>query len=161
MFVFRCTWALFAVLAASACQSATERPSVAAPEEGAHSASVLIAGIDCVDCVVRVALFDSAQTWLSSSRPYRGRLLIYQGQPKALTFYGLPAGRYAVAAYVDRNDNGKLDRWFGVLPREPLGYSVVTGRRLPPSFEVSAFDVPGAASIPVRFGQPILDEKQP
>lgn len=124
-----------------------------APAEGPHQATVRLEGVTCQDCVVRVALFATPARWLKSQRPYRGRLLVMHGAPQPLTFYGLPAGSYAVAAYVDRNDNGRLDRWLGLIPREPVAYSVVQGRRLPPSFEESAFAVPDAGVVPVTFGR--------
>ena len=35
-----------------------------------------------------------------------------------LVFENVPPGRYAVLAYHDENDNGEMDRRFGMIPTE-------------------------------------------
>ena len=52
----------------------------------------------------------------------------------------LPAGRYAVAVYVDKNANGKLDRGMFGIPSEPYGFSNGGGSFGPPSYDDAAFD---------------------
>lgn len=153
-----CLWTLALVLGLSvlsACTGTAPLPDARAPAEGPHPVTVRVSGVDCLDCVVRVALFNDPEDWLQQQRSYRGRLLLIQSDPAEVTFYGLPAGQYAAAAYLDRNDNGRLDRWFGLLPREPVAFSVIQRRRLPPSFDDSRFAVPGDsdAVIAMRFGQ--------
>jgi uncharacterized protein (DUF2141 family) len=56
-------------------------------------------------------------------------------------FAGIPAGRYAVLAYHDENDNGKLDLTMGMFPREGWGLSNNPRVFGPPRFAPSAFDV--------------------
>ena len=52
----------------------------------------------------------------------------------------LPAGRYAVAVYLDENGNGRLDRRFPGIPKEPVGASNNPAeRRGPPRFTDCAF----------------------
>lgn len=54
----------------------------------------------------------------------------------------LPAGRYAVAAYLDENGNHKLDHGFLGIPKEPVGASNnPRGRLGPPHFGECAFSL--------------------
>ena len=55
-------------------------------------------------------------------------------------FHDLPAGKYALSAFHDENDNGKLDKNFVGYPREGYGFS--NGARAsggPPGFSQAAF----------------------
>ena len=53
----------------------------------------------------------------------------------------VPAGRYAVQAYLDENDNGKVDRNVLGIPKEEVGFSgnplLITG---PPRWKTVSFD---------------------
>jgi uncharacterized protein (DUF2141 family) len=62
-----------------------------------------------------------------------------------LMFTGLAPGRYAVSAFHDRDDNGKLNANMMGLPTEPYGFSRdAKGSFGPPAFEDAAVDVPEA-----------------
>ena len=55
---------------------------------------------------------------------------------------GVPPGRYAVQAWHDENDNGRIKRDFLGIPSEGIGFSRNAPIRLgPPSFEDAAFTV--------------------
>lgn len=55
---------------------------------------------------------------------------------------GVPPGTYAVQAWHDENDNGRIDRDMLGIPREGIGFSRDAPIRLgPPSFEDARFDV--------------------
>lgn len=120
-------------------------------EEGPHSLQVQITGVRCCDAAVRVGVYRTAADWLKEGRVFKARLLMVSGTQSELTLYGLPAGTYALAAFQDDNDNGRLDRWFGLLPREPVAFSNVAGRRLPPEFAESGVRVPSEATVTVAF----------
>ncbi len=66
----------------------------------------------------------------------------------------LPAGRYAVAAFEDRNGNGKLDKSLLGIPQEPYGFSRdATGTLGPPGFDQAAVECgkdPVAVTITLR-----------
>src|SRR4051812_4697416 len=68
------------------------------------------------------------------------------GEPVAISFAEIPAGRYAVMVYQDRNGDGHMDYAPLRLPKEPWGLS--GPRTFAPTFERSAFDV-GAAPVVV------------
>ena len=55
---------------------------------------------------------------------------------------GVPPGTYAVQAWHDENDNGRIDRDLLGIPTEGIGFSRNAPIRLgPPSFEDAAFTV--------------------
>ena len=51
------------------------------------------------------------------------------------------AGRYAIAVYQDLDNNNKLDRWLGLIPKEPYGFSNNVGRYGPVSFAQASFEL--------------------
>ena len=57
----------------------------------------------------------------------------------------LPAGRFAVQAYLDENNNGKMDFNMFHLPKEQFGFSRDFRGMRAPKFEEAAFNVTGAA----------------
>ena len=65
-----------------------------------------------------------------------------------LQFLGIPPGTYAIAIVHDENDNGKIDRALGLLPKEGFGFSRDAPVRMgPPAFGDASFPVEAA---PVR-----------
>jgi uncharacterized protein (DUF2141 family) len=65
---------------------------------------------------------------------------------------GLPAGKYAVAAFHDENGNGKLDRNSLGVPTEGYGFSNdAQGSGGPPKFAQAAFDFDGKTSKTISF----------
>jgi uncharacterized protein (DUF2141 family) len=93
---------------------------------------------------ILVALYDQEAQWLRKSA--RG---IKESAPAELDNDGthtllidaLAPGRYAVAVYVDRNGNGKLDRGLFGKPTEPYGFSNGGGMFGPPDFADAVIDV--------------------
>jgi uncharacterized protein (DUF2141 family) len=91
---------------------------------------------------VFIALYDSDNSYLKI------KLATVQMKSKAtkgdvrFVVRDLPAGRYALAAFHDENDNGKLDKnWLGI-PTEGYGFSNdVRGAVGPPKFAQAAFDL--------------------
>ena len=57
------------------------------------------------------------------------------------SFENIPAGVYAIVAFQDENNNGKLDHLFGLFPSEPLGFSWNAKAKMIPRFKDISFDV--------------------
>jgi uncharacterized protein (DUF2141 family) len=73
-----------------------------------------------------------------------------------MRFTDVPAGRYALAAGIDENNNGKVDVNFFGIPREPVAFSKGAEASLfgPPAFDDAALDVPAervCATAEIRF----------
>lgn len=91
-----------------------------------------------------VALHQDEASWLSKVfRASRVPVSEALGQTprQTLSFADLPPGRCAVAVYVDRNGNGRLDRGMFGIPSEPYGFSNGGGRFGPPDFDAALIDV--------------------
>jgi uncharacterized protein (DUF2141 family) len=58
-------------------------------------------------------------------------------------FHDLPAGKYALAAFHDENENGQLDKNFIGIPKEGYGFSNSMGGARPPGFTQAAFEFDG------------------
>jgi len=71
---------------------------------------------------VMVSIFDSADSFMSEKH-FRSFKVKVVNDRIGVARLELPPGKYAIAAYVDRNQNGKLDRNFMGKPSEPYGFS--------------------------------------
>jgi uncharacterized protein (DUF2141 family) len=93
---------------------------------------------------VRVALYSALkpEQFPSDDRFYKGLVSDATGETVTMMVPDLPPGRYAVAAYVDNNRNGKQDKNFLGVPKEDYGFSNdARGRFGPPEFAEAAFDI--------------------
>lgn len=70
-----------------------------------------------------------------------------------VTVPNVPPGTWAVLAYQDENDNGKLDRNLLGIPSENYGFSRdAVGRFGPPKFEAAAIEVGDETTVaPIRL----------
>jgi uncharacterized protein (DUF2141 family) len=112
--------------------------------------TIEVQGLEKAEGQVLVALYDEGQFL---KKPFRRlRLPAAAGIAKG-SFGDVPAGRYAATAFLDENDNGKLDMNLIGIPTEPLGFSNgATGMMGPPEFSAARFDVDGAArSIVIKL----------
>ncbi|MBI5919491.1 MAG: DUF2141 domain-containing protein [Nitrosomonadales bacterium] len=94
---------------------------------------------------VRVALYNWAAGFSSdrdAKSALREQAIRAESDVVRLGFSDLPAGRYAVAAFQDRNGNHKLDSNFVGMPTELYGFSRDARNLLSaPSFEQAAFEL--------------------
>lgn len=100
--------------------------------------SVVLQGESAPVAHVRCRLFDVADAPGFPSEPTERQVSALpdeQGQP-VCRFKGLPAGRYAVSAILDQNDNGLLDTSFVGIPVEPWGVT----RDARPAMRAPSFD---------------------
>jgi len=111
--------------------------------EGEHRLTVAVSDIDCCAVALHVALYHAESHWLTENGMVRGQVVPVLAAEQEVEFSGLPSGDYAVAAFQDLNRNGELDRLFGLIPREPYGFSGSAGGFRPPSFTEAAFAVDG------------------
>ena len=83
--------------------------------------------------------------FLKDDCPWSGNSRAKLGETR-VTVANLPAGRYAVQAFLDENGNGEVDRgWFGI-PKEGVGFSNDAKIRLsPPKFAEAVFAFDGSA----------------
>ena len=93
---------------------------------------------------VRVAVYsaNAPEQFPSDDKFYLG--VVNEATSDRLTVFvaAIPAGKYAVAAYVDNNRNGRQDKNFLGIPKEIYGFSNdVRGIFGPPDFAEASFDI--------------------
>ena len=93
---------LIAVVTSIAGCSTQAPPKV---EEGQQKISVIIENISPTSGVLRVALYNSKNYWLSDNGIVRARLVMVDESTERLEFWGLPSGDYGIAVYHDINSN--------------------------------------------------------
>ena len=109
--------------------------------EGPLSLIVTVNGLRCCDGTWRVALYHKDSKWMSESGMVRGRIGSVLADSQRVEIHGLPRGKYAIAVHQDLNGDGKLNRRFGLVPREPYGFSNDVGKYGPASFEEASFEL--------------------
>ena len=94
-----------------------------------------------------VAVFREGGGFPDADRAVASRTVRPEGAVTRVVFADLPPGRYAVAAFHDADENGRLTLWPIGLPREAYGFSNdARGRFGPPTFDSAAFTLgPGGA----------------
>ncbi|MBS3927478.1 MAG: DUF2141 domain-containing protein [Sphingomonadales bacterium] len=130
-------------------------PAPLAAEEEA-SLTVQISNLKTSSGQIRCALFRSAAGFPREPDRAAARVVgTIEGRTAQCHFSNIPAGRVAITAFHDENNNGKVDLRFGLIPKEGIGWSRnprVSMRA--PKFEEAAFEYSGAATrIAVRLNQ--------
>jgi uncharacterized protein (DUF2141 family) len=122
-----------------------------APDEARADEINIIVRVDNVIAdggAVRVALYDEA-SWLGA--PTVGRQAAADGESVTIAIPAPRAGRYGVAAYQDRNGDGRLNTNIIGMPSEPYGISNNAGGFGPPRFVDAAIDVAVPASTVITL----------
>ncbi len=89
---------------------------------------------------LEIALFNQKENFLE--KPFKTLQVPVNGAENKAVFQQLPSGWYAVAVYLDENDNRKLDKNLLGIPKEEYGFSNnAKGSMGPPSFEAARFEV--------------------
>lgn len=82
--------------------------------------------------------------FLKNGCPYTASAIARKGET-VVVVSNLPAGRFAIQAYLDENSNDKMDfNMFG-LPKEQFGFSRDFKGMRAPKFEEAAFNATGTA----------------
>lgn len=100
---------------------------------------------------LRVSLYREPESFRKEERAFK---LISQPARKGevtLAFDDVPPGRYAIMAYHDENNDGKLNLRLGMFPQE--GYALSNNPQVigPPRFNDSAFDFPATDGSVLRL----------
>lgn len=85
--------------------------------------SLVITGDHISGKTIHIALHDSAEGFPASSEHTINYRLNAASDRIELSLPGIEPGYYAISAFADMNDNGKLDTNFFGMPKEPVGVS--------------------------------------
>ena len=90
---------------------------------------------------VRIAVFNSSETWLGEQPVYSSTIKV-DSQSVVWNITDVPYGDYGVAAFHDENSNGKMDKNLLGIPKERYGFSNnVRATFGPPKWEKGKFAV--------------------
>ena len=90
---------------------------------------------------VRLGLFNETSDF-PMGKPFRGVNVEMTGGKATAVFKDLEPGTYAATAYLDKNNNGKIDKNLLGKPTEPYGFSNnARGMFGPPKFEEARFQL--------------------
>lgn len=106
--------------------------------------TVEILALPSSEGMVKVSLFDRAREFPSAGIYGQQVAASRQvaGQPLRMVFTDLPAGRYAIAAFHDKDGNDKLTTNLMGIPTEAMGFSNNAKASFgPPSFDSAAIEV--------------------
>lgn len=112
---------------------------------------VEIAGLRNSHGSLRVSLYNEPDSFRKEERALMRLAQAAQAGNAVLIFRDLPPGRYAVMAYHDENDDGKLNLRFGMFPSE--GYALSNNPTVigPPRFSDSAFNFNGEDKLLLKL----------
>jgi len=144
-------WVCLLVLCISACAHKPSSVPFQLPPEGPLSVVIHVKNIRCCEGVLRLAIYNDEDYWLSTTDIVRGRLGFIQSDSQIFEIHGLPTGKYAIAVFQDIDSDNKLDRWLGLLPKEPYGFSNNVGKYGPVSFDQAAFDLNNDKTITIQL----------
>jgi uncharacterized protein (DUF2141 family) len=129
--------------------------ALAAPAAHAQQLQVTLNGLQHDRGQVAVAVYSDAKSFRKDNQAFTARKAKAEAGTVTVTFDDVPSGRYAVLAYHDENDNGRLDLRFGMFPTEGYGLSNNPKVMGPPSYEDSAFEVtaedPAQIELKMRY----------
>jgi uncharacterized protein (DUF2141 family) len=118
-------------------------PSLLAQSGGQGSLTVKITGLLSEKGQVKIAVFNSSETWLGDHPVYNSTIDV-TSQVVTWKINDVPYGDYGIAVFHDENKNGKMDKNLLGIPQEPYGFSnnmrVTFG---PPRWDRSKFVVKG------------------
>ena len=117
--------------------------TAAAPPPSAGTLTIEVENVRASKGRVHIDVCPEAK-FLKDGCPYTGSAVARKGVTTVVV-HDLPAGRYAVQAYLDENSNDKMDFGMFGLPREGFGFSRDFAGMRRPRFEEAAFNATGAA----------------
>ena len=120
-------------------------------QEETFDLTVEITGMSTDKGKVFLALFNSEENFLKSSKENKGTNAIVKNKKAIAHFKGLKKGDYAISLFHDENDNNKMDTKIFGIPKEPYGFSNnATGFMGPPKFKNAKFTLNSNKTITIK-----------
>ena len=119
----------------------------APPVASCADLTITIKNVRSAAGTIFVAVYDSDGTFLNLEHARAQMKAQALKGEVVFTVHDLATGTYAISAYHDENNNGKLDRNWLHIPTEGYGFSNdVRGATGPPKFTLAAFGLRGDAN---------------
>lgn len=91
--------------------------------EGKGTLVVEIKGLKVAKGTIQLGIYNKADGFATDKNIYLGKIVKVNSTTVSIKLPNLPYGNYAIAAYHDANENGKLDKNFFGVPTELYGFS--------------------------------------
>lgn len=116
-----------------------------------NTLDITVTGVRGDEGTVRAGIYNSSQGF-----PKEEKAMVHTSVPAkkgsvSLQFSDLPPGKYAFILYHDEDNNGKMDKRFGMIPIEGYGLSNNIKAFGKPSFDECAFSIPEVKSQTVEL----------
>nr|WP_315156664.1 DUF2141 domain-containing protein [uncultured Flavobacterium sp.] len=100
--------------------------------------------------LLTVELYNSKEKFLKTA--YKKGSSTIKSNLASVTFSDVPKGEYTVMVYHDINNNGKLDKSFIGMPKEPVACSNnAKGFMGPPKYEEAKFTIASDSKINIKM----------
>lgn len=117
-----------------------------------HTLTVTIDNIKSIEGAIEIGLFDKDGKFLGEGQAYKSISVEVNSSSETIVIKDLPKGVYAISLYHDKNGNGKCDRNFFGIPKEPYGFSNNFRPKFSaPRFENCAFDLTSSQSMTISL----------
>jgi len=119
----------FSIISANAAESS----------KGSALLIIEVTNIKAVTGTLYVAIYDSPESYNNDKMYIKQRVPVLD-ETVSIKFKDIPCGEYGIKIFHDINSNGKLDRSFIGIPKEPFGFSKNPEiKRGPPDFSELKF----------------------
>lgn len=114
----------------------------------AHRLTIEIEPVEYQKGILHLAIYDSEESFPDAAEPYRKqKVKIDPTQHQSIHVDELPPGQYALAIYLDENENDELDKNMFGIPKEAYGFSNnPRAKWSAPRFDEVVFEMNAAAT---------------
>lgn len=115
--------------------------------------TIKVENIEIVDGYIRIGIFNASDTFLKKSSTFKKYKIAVKDRTERIIIDDLPKGEYAFILYHDKNSDGKMNRKFIGIPKEPYGFSNNIRPKLSkPTFEECKFLLEDNLVMEIRLG---------
>lgn len=115
--------------------------------------AIEIQNIEVVEGYIRIGVFNSEEKFLKRNSTFKNYIIAVESNTETIVIDDLPKGEYAFILYHDINSDGKMNRKFIGIPKEPFGFSNnVRPKLAKPTFEECKFVLEDNLELKIKLG---------
>ena len=107
-----------------------------------NTLDITVKGVRDDKGMIRAGIYNTPDTFPKEGKAMARTAVPAKAGSVTLQFTDLPPGKYAVILYHDENNDGQMDKRFGMIPIEGYGLSNNVKASGKPAFDQCAFDIP-------------------
>ena len=115
--------------------------------------TIKIENIEVVEGYISIGVFNASDTFLKKGSTFKKYKIAVEDSIETIIIDDLPRGEYAFILYHDKNSDGKMNRKFIGIPKEPFGFSNNVRPKLSkPTFEACKFHLEDNLAMQITLG---------